>query len=162
MTIYAQILCQKDYLCHIGKYLRIRELLCSLAALTKYHYYEWINDESQLPVIRKCLYNDFGNIICLLCLDLQFNCNNICDSVRHIYTDYHLWQQSAFNNKFGVSVYPKQKPNEFRMDLLFKIKKFEIVYHWMIHVCFGMIITLSFCDKIINQQKINNMIIIVS
>ena len=105
IPIYEKILCQKDYLTMICKFLRMNDIFKLLPSLSTFHI-DYLNNESQLNMIKQCLYYDFGDILNVFKIDLSDNddndSNSICCKIGRFYDDWDYLTTCAKNTGFKI------------------------------------------------------------
>ena len=135
-TIYCKILCQKDYLSIICYYLTIYDIFHLFPTLSTYHF-DYLNDQSQLNMIKQCLFYDFGDILNLFKINLQNNendndeNNNICIKIGRFYNDWDYLMNCAKNA--GIEADPDDIDKNIDLDFspLMKLEKSNCVHYWI-------------------------------
>lgn len=137
-SIKEKIVYQKDYLQLMCEYLQIRDLFCSIMLLSTYHR-EFMNCKSRLPMIKKVLSYDFGDILNIFQIDLNAvydnnDCNNACMAISPFYNDWEYLMKCA--KKARIVEHPSLEAYIYRHQTfdfkpLIKLEKHKAIQHWM-------------------------------
>ena len=139
--VYSKVLCQKDYLAIICSFLRIGDVFRIFPSLSTYHI-NYLNNKSQLNMIKQCLYYDFGDILNLFKISLDTNqsddknnnnCNSICFQIGRFYDDWNYLLKCAKSAQLDVVVHKRNYFDDYVLDasMLMKLEKSEGIHHWL-------------------------------